>query len=78
MVLLKDAFPINVLNRIERLDEVATIFCATADAVEVVLAETQQGRGVMGVVDGLITKGVEDQSQKVERYQFLRKIGYKK
>ena len=78
MVFLKDAFQINVLNRIKGLDEVAAIFCATADPVGVVLAETQQERGVKGVVDSLTTKGVEDQRQKEERYQYLRKIGYKK
>ena len=78
VVFLKDAFQINVLNRIKGLDEVAAIFCATADPVGVVLAETQQERGVKGVVDGLTTKGVEDQRQKEERYQYLRKIGYKK
>ncbi len=78
VILLKNAFPINVLNRVKGLDEVATVFCATANPVQVILAETEQGRGVLGVIDGLKTKGVEDQLQRDERHQFLRKIGYKR
>jgi len=78
VVLLRNAFPINVLNRLKRVDEVATIFCATANPLEVVLAETDQGRGILGVVDGVKTKGVEDLKSREERHAFLRKIGYKR
>ena len=77
LVFLKDAYPINVLTRIKNLDEVATVFCATANPVEVVVVETKSGRGVLGVVDGVKSKGVESEREKVERKDFLRKIGYK-
>lgn len=78
VVLLKDAYPINVLNRVKGLDEVACIYCATANPVEVVLAETKQGIGVMGVIDGMKSKGVESESDREERHKFLRRIGYKR
>ena len=78
LVLLKNAYPINVLNRVKSLDEVVTIFCATANPVQVVLAETDQGRGVLGVIDGVKSKGVESDEDKKARKEFLRKIGYKR
>ena len=78
VVLLRNAFPINVLNRIKALDEVASIYCATANPVEVILAETEQGRGVLGVIDGVKTRGVEGEKEKKERHEFLRKLGYKR
>ncbi len=78
VVLLSNAYPINVLNRIKLLDEVANIYCATANPVEVILAETEQGRGVLGVIDGIKTKGVEGEKERRERHEFLRKIGYKR
>ncbi len=78
IVLLKNAYPINVLNRIKNLDEVASIYCATANPVQVILAETEQGRGVLGVIDGLRSKGVESGKDKEDRHTFLRKIGYKR
>jgi adenosine/AMP kinase len=77
-ILLKDAFPINVLNAIKLCPEVCRIFCATANPVEVVVAETAQGRGILGVVDGFAPKGVEDDAGRAWRQDILRKFGYKK
>lgn len=77
IILLGNAFPINVLNAVKSVPEVAQVFCATANPVEVVLAETEQGRGVLGVIDGDRTKGIETQDDVEERQAFLRKIGYK-
>jgi len=76
-IILQDAFPINVLNQIKNCPEVCRIFCATANPVEVVTAETSQGRGVLGVIDGLSPKGIERAEDKAHRKEFLRKIGYK-
>ena len=70
-------FPINVLNTIKNIPEVCRIFCATANPVEVVVAETEQGRGIMGVIDGGKSKGVEDEAGIAWRKDLLRKIGYK-
>ena len=78
VVLLKDAFPINVLNAIKACSEVCTVFCATANPVEAIIAETDQGRGVLGVVDGFSPKGVEAEGDARSRREFLRKIGYKR
>ncbi len=77
VVMLKNAYPINVLDRIERCPEVCTIFCATANPLEVLVAKTEQGRGVVGVVDGFPPKGVEKEQDVAQRKAFLRKIGYK-
>jgi adenosine/AMP kinase len=77
-ILLKDAFPINVLNAVKLCPEVCRIFCATANPVEVILAQTDQGRGILGVVDGLSPKGVEDEAGRAWRQEILRKFGYKK
>jgi uncharacterized protein len=77
ILFLRDAFPINVLNTIQAVPEVANIFCATANPVQVVLAESEQGRGILGVIDGLHTQGVEDEGGVAWRKGFLRKIGYK-
>lgn len=76
-ILLKNAFPINVLNAIKNCQEVCNIYCATANPLEVIVVETGQGRGIMGVVDGSSPKGVEGESDRVKRKEFLRKIGYK-
>lgn len=76
-IFLKNAFPINVLNRIKNLSEVTNIFCATANPTEVIVVETKQGRGIMGVIDGGSTIGVENAKEEKERKEFLRKIGYK-
>ncbi len=70
-------FPINVLNAIKNVPEVCRIYCATANPVEVILAETDQGRGILGVVDGVLTQGVEGEEGIRWRKEFLRKIGYK-
>ena len=78
VVLLRKAFPINVLGRIKDCFEVCNIFCATANPVEVVVAQSEQGRGVMGVIDGASPKGVESDADAAQRKEFLRKIGYKK
>ncbi len=77
-ILLKDAFPINILNAIKMCPEVCRIFCATANPVEVIVAETEQGRGILGVVDGMSPKGVEDDDGRAWRHDILRKFGYKK
>jgi len=77
LVFLGNAFPINVLNAIKNCPEVCRIFCATANPVEVVIAETELGRGVMGVIDGHTPVGVENEENKKVRREFLRKIGYK-
>ncbi len=76
-IFLKNAFPVNVLNRIKNLGEVTNIFCATANPTEVIVAETKQGRGIMGVIDGESPAGVENKLEEKERKEFLRKIGYK-
>jgi adenosine/AMP kinase len=78
VVALRGGFPINVKNRIFETPEVCTIFCATANPVEVIVAETEQGRGVLGVVDGSSPKGVETPADAEWRHGFLRKIGYKR
>lgn len=77
IIFLDGAFPINVLNRIKQVPEVCSIYCATANAVQVVIAETEKGRGILGVVDGISPKGVEAETDIAERKSFLRKIGYK-
>lgn len=77
VILIKEAFPVNVLNAVKACPEVCTIFCATANPVQVIVAETEQGRGVLGVVDGYSPKGVEGEKDIQNRRQFLRKIGYK-
>jgi uncharacterized protein len=78
IVFLGDGFyPLNVLNTVKMVPEVCRIFCATANPTEVVLAETEQGRGILGVVDGFSPKGVEDEKQIQWRKEFLRQIGDK-
>lgn len=77
-IYLKDTFPINVLQRVKAVDEVCRIFCATANPVQVVIAESSQGRGVMGVIDGESPLGVETEQDKAERQAFLRMIQYKR
>ena len=77
-VVMRDAFPINTLKAIQAVPEVCGIFCATANPVEVIVAETEQGRGVLGVIDGSSPKGVETPEDAGRRHDFLRKIGYKR
>jgi len=76
-IFLKNAFPINVLNRLKMISEIVHVFCATANPTEVIVVETKQGRGIMGVIDGGSPLGVEDKKSKQVRREFLRKIGYK-
>jgi len=77
VVLLKDGFPINVLNAIKSLPEVCTVYCATANPVEVVVGQTEQGRGILGVIDGGSPLGVENEDDIGERKAMLRTFGYK-
>jgi len=77
VVLLRDAFPINVLNQIKIVPEVCTIYAATANPLEVVVAETEQGKGILGVIDGQSPLGVEDEEGVKWRKEILRKFGYK-
>jgi adenosine/AMP kinase len=77
LIILRNAFPINVLNAVKGTAEVASVFCATANPVQVVLAKTEQGRGVLGVVDGFSSKGVETGADVAARREMLRKFGYK-
>ena len=77
IILMDGGFPINVLNAIKQVPEVCGIYCATANPVEVVVAETDQGRGIMGVIDGYASRGVESDTDVKARKEFLRLIGYK-
>ena len=76
-IFLKNAFPVNVLNRIKNVSEVVNIFCATANSTEVIVAQTEQGRGILGVVDGESPLGVEEKNEVKGRKELLRKFGYK-
>ncbi|HEY7338187.1 MAG TPA: adenosine-specific kinase [Bryobacteraceae bacterium] len=78
IVSMRDGYPINILGRIREIPEMCTIFCATANPVEVIVAETEQGRGILGVIDGSSPKGVEDDAAVEWRHGLLRKIGYKR
>jgi len=78
LVFLKNAYPIHVLKAVQQVQEVCSIFCATANPVEVVIAESKQGRGILGVIDGEKPKGIEDASGTAWRKDLLRKIGYKR
>ena len=77
IVFLKDAYPINVLRALRDVPEIVTVYAATANPVDVVVAKTPRGRGILGVVDGERAKGIETQKDRAERIAFLRKIGYK-
>ena len=78
VLVVQNAYPINVMNAIRNVPEVCAIFCATANAVEIVVAQSEQGRGVLGVIDGSSPKGVEGQAGIAWRHELLRKIGYKR
>ena len=78
IIVMKDGYPINVLGRIKEVPEVCSIHCATANPVEVLVAESEQGRGILGVIDGSSPKGVETPADAEWRHGFLRKIGYKR
>jgi len=78
IVFIKNAYPINVLNAIKNIPEVCTIYCASANPVQVIVAEAKDGsRGILGVIDGAKPKGIESEADKLWRKEFLRKIGYK-
>ena len=77
VLLIRQAYPINLLGRVRDCFEVCTIFCATANPLEVIVAQTEQGRGVLGVVDGSSPKGIESAVDAKRRHEFVRKIGYK-
>jgi adenosine/AMP kinase len=77
IILMEGGFPINILNTVKNVPEVCQVFCATANPVEVIVAESAQGRGIMGVIDGVKTRGVETTADIQVRKDFLRKIGYK-
>jgi len=77
-VYLRNSFPVNVLNRIKQVEEVCHIYCATANPLQVIVAETDQGRGVLAVIDGEPPLGIETEADKQERKAFLRTIGYKR
>jgi Uncharacterized conserved protein len=77
VILLRNAYPINVLNSIKEVPEVCSIYCATANPVQVIVAESSMGRGIMGVIDGFKPKGIENEKKKNERKKLLRTFGYK-
>jgi hypothetical protein len=77
IVFLRNAFPLNVLDKVKHTPEVCTIYAATANSLEVIIAETAQGRGIIGVIDGFKSKGIEAENDIKTRKEFLRKIGYK-
>ncbi|WNZ28397.1 MAG: adenosine-specific kinase [Candidatus Bathyarchaeota archaeon] len=77
IVFLKDAYPINVLDKIKQVPEVCNVHAATANPLEVIVVETEQGRGILGVIDGFKSKGIEIEKDTKDRKEFLRKIGYK-
>jgi len=78
VIVLREGYPINILKRVQEVPEVCNIYCATANPVEVIVAQTGQGRGVLGVVDGFSPKGVEGEADVTWRKELLRKIGYKR
>ncbi len=77
ILFMENGFPVNILNAMKNIPEVCTIYCATSNPVEVIVAETEQGRGILGVIDGMKTKGIETENDIKTRKEFLRKIGYK-
>ena len=77
VILLRNAYPINILPHLKQVPEVCNIYAATANPLQVLVAETEQGRGIIGVVDGFLTRGIETEKDVSDRKQFLRKIGYK-
>lgn len=78
IIAMQEGFPINILGRIKDVPEVVNLFCATANPVEAIIAESEQGRGILGVIDGSSPKGVESETDAQWRHGFLRKIGYKR
>lgn len=78
IILIKNAFPINVLSMLRAVPEIVNIYCATANPIEIMYIETDQGRAIIGIVDGYKPKGIEDEDNIIERKTFLREIGYKR
>ena len=78
IIFMRGAYPINVLNAVKSVPEVCTIYAATANPLEVIVAETEQGKGILGVIDGMKPRGIEDEEGIKWRKEFLRKIGYKR
>ena len=78
MILMRNAYPINFLPRIKQIPEIVRIFCATSNPVQIVVGQSGQGRGVLGVIDGYMPKGIEKSADKQKRHKFLRDIGYKR
>ena len=77
IILIKNAFPINVLSMLKSVPEIVNIYCATANPIEIIYIDTDQGRAIIGIVDGYKPKGIENEDNIIERKNFLRKIGYK-
>ena len=77
IILIKEAFPINVLPRLKEVPEIVTIYCATANPIEIIYVQTEMGRAIIGIVDGFSSKGIETEEDIIERQKLLRKIGYK-
>lgn len=77
IIFIKNAYPLNVLDKIKKVPEVCTVYAASANPLEIIIAETEQGRGIIGVVDGFKSKGIETDQDIADRKAFLRKIGYK-
>ncbi|HXT82767.1 MAG TPA: adenosine-specific kinase [Verrucomicrobiae bacterium] len=77
IILIKEAFPINVLPRLKEVPEIVTIYCATANPIEILYVQTEMGRAIIGIVDGFSSKGIETEEDIIERQKLLRKIGYK-
>jgi hypothetical protein len=77
LIFMREGFPVNILNTVKNVPEVANVFCATGNPAQIIVAEDEQGRGVLGVIDGIKSKGIETEADRKTRYDFLRKIGYK-
>ena len=77
IIFMRNAFPINILNAVKNIPEVCNVYCATANPLKVIVAEADGGRGILGVIDGATPKGIENDSDRAWRKEFLRKIGYK-
>ena len=77
IILIKEAFPINVLPRLKEVPEIVTIYCATANPIEIIYVQTEMGRAIIGIVDGFSSKGIETEEDVIKRQKLLKKIGYK-
>jgi hypothetical protein len=77
VIFMRDGFPVNILNTIKNIPEIANIYCATGNPAQIIVVENEQGRGILGVIDGVKSKGIETEADKKTRHDFLRKIGYK-